>query len=318
MPQAHSTQTERVRLVDLSPSDKPWDVHGAERDSVQQLYKQAEHRYSSRLLQCAQLLDFELKFQETGELKPRLKSTFFCRVRLCPVCQWRRTLRHQAKFFQVIPKVIELFPTYRFIFLTLTVRNCPLDELRDRMKAMNVAWAKMSRERCSWWPAVGWVRSTEVTRGQDGLAHPHFHAILMVPPGYFAGHSYLTQSAWTEKWQKAMKLDYTPIVNVKAVKGRPGESDNEGMARALCETLKYSVKPSDLVNDLGWLIGLTDQLHKTRAIATGGLLKDFLADLEKEETNDDLINVGEEDSGEVLAGFTASWNRIDKHYQIKE
>jgi plasmid rolling circle replication initiator protein Rep len=175
MPQAHSTQTERVLLADLSPSDKPWDVHGAERDSVQQLYKQAGHRYSSRLLQCAQLLDFELKFQETGELKPRLKSTFFCRVRLCPVCQWRRTLRHQAKFFQVIPKVIELFPTYRFIFLTLTVRNCPLEDLRDQMKAMNAAWAKMSRERCSWWPAVGWVRSTEVTRGKDGLAHPHFH-----------------------------------------------------------------------------------------------------------------------------------------------
>lgn len=317
MPQAHYTQTERVRLVDLSPSDKPWDVHGAERDSVQQLYKQAEHRYSSRLLQCAQLLDFELKFQETGELKPRLKSTFFCRVRLCPVCQWRRTLRHQAKFFQVIPKVIELFPTYRFIFLTITVRNCPLEDLRDQMKAMNTAWAKMSREQCKWWPAVGWVRSTEVTRGKDGLAHPHFHAILMVPSGYFK-NGYLSQSAWTEKWQKAMKLDYTPIVNVKAVKGRPGESDNEGMARALCETLKYSVKPSDLVNDLGWLIGLTEQLHKTRAIATGGLLKDFLADLEKEETNDDLINVGEEDSGEVLAGFTASWNRIDKHYQIKE
>jgi plasmid rolling circle replication initiator protein Rep len=317
MPQAHSTQTERVLLADFSPSDKPWDVHGLERDSVQGLYKQAEHRYSSRLLQCAQLLDFELKFQETGELKPRLKSTFFCRVRLCPVCQWRRTLRHQAKFFQVIPRVIELFPTYRYIFLTLTVRNCPLDELRGHLKLMTAAWHKMSKNECKWWPSVGWVRSTEVTRGKDGSAHPHFHAILMVPSGYFS-HGFITQADWTEKWQKAMKLDYTPIVNVKAVKGRSGETDDKGMARALCETLKYSVKPSDLVNDVDWLMGLTEQLHKTRAIATGGLLKEFLADFEKEETNDDLIQVGEEDTGEVLAGFTAEWNTNVKHYQIRD
>jgi plasmid rolling circle replication initiator protein Rep len=317
MPQAHSTQTERLLLADLSPSDKPWDVHGAERDAVQALYKKADHRYSQRLFGCTQLLDFELKFQETGELKPRLKSTYCCRVRHCPVCQWRRSLRHRALFFQAMPRILEAFPTYRYLFLTLTVRNCPLDNLRGQLKSMTSAWSKMSRDVCKWWPAVGWVRSTEVTRGKDGSAHPHFHSILMVPSGYFK-NDYISQVQWSEHWKKAMKLDYMPIVNVKAVKGRPGETDQEGLSRAVCETLKYSIKPSDLSFDADWLVGLTDQLHKTRAIATGGLFKMFLADIEKEETNDDLINVGEEDTGEALAGFTAGWNRSIQSYQIRE
>lgn len=318
MPQAHSTQTERVLLADLSPSDKPWDIHGAERDSVQKLYAKAGHRpYAQRMLTCTQLLDFELKFQETGELRPRLKSTHCCRLRHCPVCQWRRSLRHRALFFQVMPKILEAFPTHRFLFLTLTILNCPLNDLRDQLKLMTAAWAKMSRERCSWWPAVGWVRSTEVTRGKDGSSHPHFHAILMVPSGYFK-NAYITQAQWTDHWKRAMKLDYTPQVNIKTVKGLPGETDKDGLVRAVCETLKYSTKFKHLTHDAEWLIGLTEQLHKTRAIATGGLFKDFLADLEKDEINEDLINVGEEDNGEALAGFTAGWNYNIKHYEIRD
>jgi len=40
-----------------------------------------------------------------------------------------------------------------------------------------------------------------------------------------------------------------------------------------------------------WLIGMATQLHKTRAIATGGILKDYLKVLEDEP--EDLIHVDE-------------------------
>ena len=71
------------------------------------------------------------------------------------------------------------------------------------------------------------------------------------------------------------------------------------MSSAICETLKYSVKPAEcLVDDsrrklsnAEWLSGLTSQLYKTRAIATGGILKQYLKELEQEP--EDLIHADE-------------------------
>jgi plasmid rolling circle replication initiator protein Rep len=324
MPQSQSTQTEPICLSDLLPSELPWDVHGQERDQVQQLYKEAQHIYAPRLQRCSQLLSFALKQQPDAEdLKARLQNTKFCRVRNCPVCQWRRQLRWRAEFFKTMPRLLSDFPTYRFLFLTLTIRNCAIADLRTTITAMNKGWAKMSRECCRWWPAVGWLRSLEVTRSKDGTAHPHFHAILMVQPSYFS-RGYINQAQWTDYWAKAMKLSYTPIVHVKTVKPKvvsltsdDSLIDRDGIVIALCETLKYTVKPSDLVGDVDWLISLTEQLHKTRAIATGGLFKKYLKDLEKEETEQDLIAVGEEDIGETVEEFQAYWNKYITRYQIR-
>lgn len=327
MPQSQSIQAELLCLSDFLPSEKPWDVHGSERDQVQQIYKDAHHLYSRRLARCAQLLDFAFKEQpDTDELKARLQSTHFCRVRLCPMCQYRRQLRWRAEFFKILPRLLSDFPTYRFLFLTLTVKNCAIAVLRTTISTMNKAWSKMSRDRCPWWPAVGWVRSVEVTRSKDGTAHPHFHAILMVPSGYFK-KGYINQAQWTEHWRKAAGLNYTPIVHIKPVKPRslvtPDESlmqetnHRDGLVIALCETLKYTVKPSDLVSDPQWLLELTNQLHKTRAIASGGLFKDYLADDLGEESEEDLITLGEQDLGEVVTTFQAFWNKDITRYQIR-
>ncbi len=61
---------------------------------------------------------------------------------------------------------------------------------------------------------------------------------------------------------------------------------DEGLLKAIRYTLKYTTKPEDLINtdtsvsqDMQvWLVGLTEQLHNKRAIATGGLFKKYLSD----------------------------------------
>ena len=77
---------------------------------------------------------------------------------------------------------------------------------------------------------------------------------------------------------KALRADYSPSVNVKAVKATLDEKGRKQLDKAL-ETLKYSVKPSDLAleGDKGaWLHEMTKQVHKMRFIATGGVLKGIL------------------------------------------
>lgn len=307
-----STADDEIQLSTISPRDKPWDTHRANSDRVKRLFKGTDlERYAQRIQECSQSLNFAPVSDDEGSLRLKLQSAHFCRVRQCPVCQWRRSLMWRARFFQAVPKILGAYPKARFIFLTLTVRNCPVAHLRATLKDMNKAWERLSKRKV--FPAFGWVKSVEVTRGHDGSAHPHFHALLVVNESYFK-KGYLSQATWTELWQRSLRVDYTPVVNVKAVKARPGREGEVGqdITAGVLETLKYGVKESDLIANREWLLEMTVQLHKTRAVAVGGVLRDFI----REEEPEDLIHEEDAETEEdaELSQIRFGWRERFGHY----
>jgi len=224
----------------------------------------------------------------------------------------------QARFYDALPALVEEHPKARWLFLTLTVRNCEITELGETLTAMNAAWQRLIKRR-EFRPVLGWIRTTEVTRGQDGSAHPHFHALLMVPPSWFKGSAYVKQARWVELWQACARLNYAPNVDVRTVKprARSGEACADvavALQGAVKETLKYSTKPGDMTADSEWFLELTRQTHRRRFIATGGALKNVLK--VDDETDDDLALVdgpaAGEDDGSRLA---FSWRRADRRYR---
>lgn len=313
-------------LTDLSPSDKPWDQHRAQADRVRDLYQGTLlDALAGRMGACSGLLQFvQIVDPESGECKLKLKAARFCRVRTCPVCAWRRSLMWVARFLKALPRIQKDYPTARYVFLTLTVKNCELSELRSTLTWMNESWKRLTHRKP--WPAIGFARSTEITRAKDGQVHPHFHALLMVQPGYFKGERYLSQERWSELWQDCLKVAYKPVVDVRAVKpnkrrldgaGEPLAAD-EALAAAIVETLKYSVKPSDLIGegsevDKEWLVELTSQLHKMRAIALGGVFKNYLSESDPE----DLIGEDLEDQDNEIGSLSFGWRELIARYVYK-
>ncbi|MCD6807571.1 protein rep, partial [Escherichia coli] len=82
-------------LSDRSEKDKVWDTHRKDCDLVSALYFQSAEfeRYFERMEDCSGRLEFnQLLDRETGEIKIKLTNAHFCRVRHCPVCQWRKSL----------------------------------------------------------------------------------------------------------------------------------------------------------------------------------------------------------------------------------
>ena len=196
-------------LTAYSPQDRPWDVHKGQSDDVSQIYQQDQsfRRLAERIGQCSGELIFARNTnRETGESTLKLRGARFCRVRTCPVCQWRRSLMWRARFFQSLPAIQAEHPTARWLFLTLTIRNCPITDLRDTLAEMNTGWKRLIG-RHEFEPVIGWIRTVEVTRGHDGSAHPHLHCLLMTAPSYFNGKNYVTQARWRELWQSVMRLD---------------------------------------------------------------------------------------------------------------
>lgn len=324
----HSTEktdtgNTRDSLTDYSPKDAPWDVHRGQSDDVGGIYATSVEfdRYAARMADCGGVLRFGwVTTIQTGETALRLREAHFCRVRNCPVCQWRRSLMWQARFYQSLPKIVEEYPKARWLFLTLTVRNCPIVELADKLTAMNAGWQRL-KDRKEFAPVLGWVRTTEVTRGGDGSAHPHFHALVMVPPSWFRGQTYVKHSRWVELWRDCMRLDYEPIVDVRAVKENAPEAAQTAsearaaaLQRAVAETLKYSVKPSDMIADAEWFLEMTRQTHKRRFVATGGALKDVLR--VDEETDTDLVMVdGQADGLDDGSRLAFNWRESDRRYR---
>ena len=301
---------ESPSLTDLSPRDKPWEKHRSNSDRVAKHYSGSDfHRYSERMTFCSELLDFTLKPIDDESYALKLSSARFCRVRHCPVCQWRRSLAWKAKAYKVLPQIVEKYPKHRWLFLTLTQRNCKITELRETLGLMNDAFKRMTKLKA--FPAIGWLKSVEVTRGKDGSAHPHFHCLLMVPSGYFSGQSYLKQAEWVAMWRKCLRLDYDPVLDVQAIK-----KGSQPM-QLVPELLKYCTKESDMTVEREWLLELTRQMHKLRAIATGGVLKEYLKALEDEP--EDLIHVdgeeaiaAEEDETHLYFG----WKPREKKYRL--
>jgi plasmid rolling circle replication initiator protein Rep len=303
---SQSNSAEVLCLSDVSPQDKPWDKHRGFADRVQSHYAGSKfERYSERVSFCSQILEFGMNMAEDDTLRLKLRSAKFCRVRHCPVCQWRRSLMWKAKAYQVLPKITSKYPTHRWLFMTLTQKNVPITELRETLINMNKGFKRMVERKM--FPAVGWLRSMEVTRGRDGNAHPHFHCLLMVPASYF-GKGYIKQHEWAALWRDCMRLDYNPIMDIQAV--RLGTSPSS----LIPELLKYCTKESDMVADREWFLELTSQLHKMRAIATGGVLKEYLQDLEDEP--DDLIGEGDDELSEDYGRLLFGWKKEKKKYQI--
>jgi plasmid rolling circle replication initiator protein Rep len=191
----------------------------------------------------------------------------------------------QARIHRALPRLVADYPHARFLFATFTVRNCGVHFLRSTLTQMAHGWKRLTELKV--FPAIGWVRSMEVTRGRIGDAHPHFHSLLMVQPEYFKA-GYLKQPEWAALWQQCLRIDYTPVVDIRVV-----DPDYEPWRRqqmviehrlwnAVSEVLKYTVKVSDMLKDDKWFLTVCDELWKIRAVAVGGVLKKYLQERKKE------------------------------------
>ena len=299
-----------LALSELSPRDRFWDKHRLSADLVANLYRGniAFDSYAQRMDFCAQILDFKLVPDlDLGKLLLKLSAAHFCRVPQCPVCQSRRSLMWKARALRALPLVVKDYPNHRWLFLTLTQKNCLVNELRETIQGMNNSFARLTKLKQ--WAAEGWIKSLEITRGKDGSTHPHFHCLLMVPSSYF-NRDYLSYNQWVGLWQRSARLDYKPQVHVRAV------AKDRDPAILIPEILKYSVKESDLYKSKEFLLGVTEQLYKVRRVAVGGILRSYMKKLEEEP--EDLIGQDEENENEVDEGHLYfEWRCREKKYRLK-
>lgn len=313
-------------LKDLTKTGKvrPWKEKKIDNVSYSEILDILKVKKAHNVKQCGSVLEF--KPTEEGYLK--LYKTWFCKSKLCPVCNWRRAMKNSYQAQRVIEEVVKEKPTARWLFLTLSTRNAIDGEtLEQSLKDLTKAFDRLSRYKKVSKNLIGFMRSTEVTVNQnDGSYNQHMHVLLCVENAYFRKkENYITQIEWVDLWQKALRVNYRPVANIKAIK--PNQKGDKDIQAAIKETSKYSVKSSDYLTgdsekDSEIVSDLEQGLYRKRMLSYGGLLKQKHKILNLDDAEDgNLINTSDEDKTtdeeEKAHSITAIWNFEKQNYYLK-
>lgn len=297
---------------------RPWTPKKIANISYAELLQVLKYKKYHNVKQCGEVLEF--KPSDTGHLK--LYKAWFCKSKLCPLCNWRRAMKHSYQTQRVIEEVLKEHPKSRWMFLTLTVKNVYDGKTLERsLSDMTKAFNKMIRYKKISKNLIGYMRTTEVTVNKvNGSYNQHMHVLLSVKPTYFkSSNNYITQDEWTAFWKKALKVNYKPVVHIQSVK--PNKKKNKAITSAIKETAKYSVKSSDYLtgdrdDKLKALYDLETGLYAKRLISYGGALKEALRRLKLDDAEDgDLVRTGEDDE---MSDIEADANSIVAIFNYKK
>jgi plasmid rolling circle replication initiator protein Rep len=314
-------------LIDMNQygGERPWKDYKKQAallvDSLERLdilhggldyYKKAHY-----IRDCASRLDFH--GCPHGHEK-RLSRAWFCRVRLCPMCQWRRSLHQSFQMRQVAREAMHRHSNMDWFSLTLTTENAHAENLLSAFKHINAAWAKLTDRKAFKQHIHGFYKAIEITtsinlRSYSPVTyHVHPHIILAVTPSY-STHGGFTKKRWTTLWQDALGVDYIPSIAIKKVKPKK-QQEHEGdipshkdrMLHALAyeayyssksDAAQYLIKENEDLTDL-IVSTLHENLHGTRRYSFGGLLKNIHHELfprnksrDIDDDKADLVHIGE-------------------------
>ena len=262
-----------------------------------------------------------LTFRETTDGNKKLVDARFCRIRLCPMCTWRRTKKVFAQVSKIIQE-INKDKEREYIFLTLTCKNVQASDLKQQIKDLLYSFKRMMdgnariKKIC-----LGYFRGLEVTRNNDnGTYHPHIHCVICVNKSYLTSRDYIKQKEWCSIWQHYLNVDYMPVVHIEKA------SKNY---KSIAELTKYSVKESDIFLETeektdNNVMTIYNALHRVRLIGMGGLFKEYHKKLNLEDTNKediDLVNIDTEKEDDSLLTnilLTYKWNVGYKNYILEQ
>lgn len=223
------------------------------------MYNKAE-----RVSDCSALLQFN---ECKNDNYKKLVRANFCRDRLCPTCNERRSRLLSYQLMQMIGEVNRQ-GNYEYVFLTLTVPNVKGKDLSKTYDRIFAGFTRLFRYKRVDNMCVGAVRSLETTINLDKNSksyftyHPHLHVLIAVKPTYFKDKTYIRQAEWVRLWKKAMRVNFNPIVHIQKVK--PRFDGKDGLMKAISEVAKYSVKDADYLYDDE---KITDKVVRTLAYA---------------------------------------------------
>lgn len=202
-----------------------------------------------RLISCAVTQQVRVVTPDNDATRIICTNKRACRIRICAQCEYRRSCAMRRKLTAMFDQVWAKHPHARALLLGLSTKNMPLLDLRKMVSLHNAALARFWKLKRITSETLGHFTSIEMAvRGtsDNPEAGVHSHSVVFVPPTYFAAGPAIWQPEYRDLWQRAARLDYSPIVDVRLVQAADGASDREAIHASCIECAKYIVSSESL------------------------------------------------------------------------
>lgn len=266
-----------------------------------------DNKYKDELLNCGEWLFF--KPDDDGVL--RFHSSSFCRKRICPLCQWRKSLKQFSNCISIADYLMQ--NDYSFLHVVLTVPNCGGGvELDNTIKKLYSSFGKLIKEPRVKSAFKGIMRCLEVSYNYDTHTyHPHLHCLVAVKKSYFNNNKqYISYARLVALWQKACASEEPYQVSIGVIK------NNLGFA----EVSKYCIKPLNLdykykADNESILSEFLTTLKGRRLIQCYGVIKEAKKIL---KLTDDTEDVDDTDISNKLEQmfYSFHYNAHNKKYEM--
>ena len=250
--------------------------------------------FGRRMSNCCSNMVFG---KELGTGRSKLLRYNHCNVTSCPICELMRTRRYMAEANAIEVLLRKRYSDSSYYFLTLTVMECDIADLKITIKCINEALKKLFKKSKDGELLIekeGYIRFLHVTRNEYNKAAPHLHVILHVKSG--AGFS---RPELNQAWQECLgyannypNIDIKPISSETALsivvrycstqlnKHHRLEHVEVPEAQDQSESKVWSLlKPGSSNN---WFLQYQTQTFKMKFITRGGSFKNLLVDARSE------------------------------------
>lgn len=311
-----------IAADDLVSLSRSWRARKMSNEMLTLAYESVDVQKAERLRSCATRLTFSVM----PDGSRRLASANFCRVRLCPICQWRRSLKTFAQLSDVLRLFDRMGEKWSYVLVTLTVPSVEGDGLAAAIDHLQHAWDKFSRRKPVKMAFKGYFKSLEITHNIDRYSpnydtyHPHFHVMFAVRPSYFKSRYYLSRDAIRELWRQSLRSDREDLqVDVRKIWG--DESKSSDTIAAALEVSKYAVKTTDYIVPDDWELTedavriLDDALDNRRFLSWGGIFADARVRLNQDDADGgDLVRLTGEKETDEFPVEVYGWSYGYKEY----
>lgn len=323
---------------------KPLHINGSELSDTQKLYSDSEllkvlgdiEDCKKRAVETSTaLIDFGNDFDwsdrgwamyHCGDFVAfegnKIVASNFCRLRLCPMCQRRKSL----KTFSDFCKILDELKDYAFLHLVLTVPNVEGSELSETLDYMNRSSSRFFRVKALQKAFKGVARFTEISyNNKHNNFHPHFHNLIAVKKSYFTSRDYLKydylRALWSAVWLNRKK-NLSRLSDDKLLLSDLSDSNSlqifitKADEGALPEIAKYAVKPlmfeCSRRERAEILQALYEGIHSKRLVQTYGVIREACRKLKIDFEADSVELDTLENSNKIVYNYNHNRSRYER------
>lgn len=253
-------------------------------------YTDKQSKKAENILNCGNFLAF-IKYNDPKETS-RLYGANFCKHKLCPMCAWRAHIKNSVKF----ERAFKMLPEHEYYHLVLTIQNVPhiTKDFIINLRRKATQFIKKSMK------VNDFFLSFELTIGNDGKYHPHYHIIY-----------YKDGTTYTKKW---LQTEWANVCNY----GRQYQIVNNKKCNKNTisrELTKYILKFEDINPNEQQLRVIDTALKGIRKYSSNGTFKIAQYNAECEIDKEDFEKLFELDQYSAEVSF---YKWLNDNYIITE